>query len=86
LDGHFLRHDGERCGELGFVLHTGSMGAVGAGSVASHGVANERCGHLYYLSPGIGWYMNNDVLITFALLGILALIMFIHRDKIEWVR
>jgi hypothetical protein len=43
-------------------------------------------GHLYYLSPGMGWYMNNDVWITFGLLGILALIMFIHRDKIERVR
>jgi len=29
--------------------------------------------------------MNNDVLITFGLLGILALIMFINRDKIERV-
>jgi hypothetical protein len=40
-------------------------------------------GHLYYLSPGMGWYMNNDIWITFALLAILALIMLIHRDKVE---
>ncbi len=40
---------------------------------------------MYYLSPGMGCYMNNDVLITFGLLGILALIMFINRDKIERV-
>jgi len=54
---------------------------------ASHPIElRMKGGHLYYLSPGIGWYMNNDVLITFGLLGILALITFIHRDKIEWVR
>jgi hypothetical protein len=54
---------------------------------ASHSIELQmKGGHLYYLSPGMGWYMNNDVLITFGLLGILALIMLIHRDKIERVR
>jgi hypothetical protein len=53
---------------------------------ASHPVElRMKGGHLYYLSPEIGWYMNNDVWITFGLLGILALIMFIHRDKVERV-
>jgi hypothetical protein len=54
---------------------------------ASHPIElRMKGGHLYYLSPGMGWYMNNDVLITFGLLGILALIMFIHRNTIERVR
>ncbi len=53
---------------------------------ASHPIVlRMKGGHLYYLSPGMGCYMNNDVLITFGLLGILALIMFINRDKIERV-
>jgi hypothetical protein len=42
-------------------------------------------GHLYYLSLGMGWYLNHYEWITFGLLGILALVMFIHRDKIERV-
>lgn len=41
--------------------------------------------HSYYLSHWLGWYMNNDIWITFALLGILALIIMIHHDKIEWI-
>jgi|ERR1700730_2455132 len=54
---------------------------------ASHPIVlRMKGGHLYYLSPGMGWCMNNDALITFGLLGILALIMLIHRDKIERVR
>jgi len=53
---------------------------------ASHPVElRMKGGHLYYLSPGMSWYMNNDVWITFGLLGILALIMLIHRDKVERV-
>jgi hypothetical protein len=43
-------------------------------------------GHVYYLSTGMGWYLNNDIWITFGLLGFLALIMFIHRNKIERIR
>ena len=51
---------------------------------ASHPVElRMKGGHLYYLSPGIGWFMNNDLWITFGLLGLLALIMVVHRDKIE---
>ena len=53
---------------------------------ASHPIElRMKGGHLYYLSPGMSWFMNNDVWITFGLLGILALIMFIHRDKVERV-
>lgn len=43
-------------------------------------------GHLYYLSRTMAWYMNNDVWITVALLGILALMMVIHHDRIERIR
>ncbi len=50
---------------------------------ASHPVQWMESGHYYYLSPSTSWYMNNDIWITFALLGILAFIMIIHRDKIE---
>jgi hypothetical protein len=54
---------------------------------ASHPIElRMKGGHLYYLSPGMGWYMNHDLWITFGLLGILALIMFIHRNKVERVR
>ncbi len=42
-------------------------------------------GHLYYVSPGMGWYINNYVWITFGLLGVLALTMFIHRDRVQRV-
>jgi len=53
---------------------------------ASHPIElRMKGGHLYYLSSGMGWYMNNDIWITFGLLGILALIMIIHHDKIESV-
>jgi hypothetical protein len=54
---------------------------------ASHLVElRMKGGHLYYLSPGIGWFMNNDLWITFGLLGVLALIMVIQRDKIERIQ
>ncbi len=54
---------------------------------ASHPIElRMKGGHLYYLSTGMSWYMNNDIWITFGLLGILALIMIIHHDKIERVR
>jgi len=54
---------------------------------ASHPIElRMKGGHSYYLSPEMGWYINNDVWITFGLLGILALIMFIHRDRVRRVR
>jgi hypothetical protein len=40
-------------------------------------------GRHYYLAPGIGWYLNNDLWIFFASLAILALITVIRRDRIE---
>jgi hypothetical protein len=42
-----------------------------------------KFGHLYYLSPRLGWFMNNDLWIFFGLLGILFLILFIHRDRVR---
>lgn len=44
-----------------------------------------KFGHVYYLSPHFGWYMNNERWIFFGLLGILALIVFIHRDRVRRV-
>lgn len=41
-----------------------------------------RFGHVYYLSPRLGWFLNNDLWIFFGLLGLLALIMVLHRDKL----
>lgn len=43
-------------------------------------------GHLYYLSPLIGWYIRNGVWIAFGLLGFLVLVMFIHRKKVRRTR
>ena len=45
-----------------------------------------KFGQHYYVSARVGWYLNNDLWIFFGLLGILALIMLIHRDKIERIR
>jgi len=42
-------------------------------------------GNMYYLSPAMGWYLKNDIWITFGLLAILALIMVIQRKKVERV-
>ena len=54
---------------------------------ASHPVElHMKGGHSYYLSPGLGWFLNNDLWIFFWLLGMLFLIMLLHRDKIERVR
>ena len=54
---------------------------------ASHPIElRMRGGHSYDLSPGVGWYLTNDLWIFFGLLGILALIMFIHRDRVRRVR
>jgi hypothetical protein len=43
-------------------------------------------GHTYYLSPRLGWFLNNDLWIFFGLLGTLFLITFLHRDQIERIR
>ncbi len=40
-------------------------------------------GHSYFLSPWLGWYMNNDLWVFLGLLGLLALIMVMHKN---WVR
>ncbi len=40
----------------------------------------------HYLSPAVGWFIHNDLWIFFALFGILALTMFLHRDKIQRIR
>jgi hypothetical protein len=54
---------------------------------ASHSVElHMKGGHSYYLSPGVGWFLNHHLWIFFALFAMLFLIMFIHRDKIERVR
>jgi len=45
-----------------------------------------KFGHTYYLSPKIGWFVNNDLWIFFGLLGLLSLITLFHRDKLERVR
>jgi hypothetical protein len=45
-----------------------------------------KFGHIYYLSAGIGWFMNNHLWIFFGLLGILALIMFLHRVRVQRIR
>jgi dipeptide/tripeptide permease len=42
--------------------------------------------HSHYLSPLLGWFVNNDLWIFFAMFGILALTMFLHRDKIQRIR
>ena len=42
-------------------------------------------GHSYYLAPRVGWFLNNELGIFFGLLGVLGLIMLIHRDKIQRV-
>jgi hypothetical protein len=43
-------------------------------------------GHSYYLAPRLGWFLNHDLWIFFGLLGLLFLIMFVHRDRVERVR
>ncbi len=45
-----------------------------------------KFGHVYYLSPGIDWFVKNEMWVFFGLLGILILIMFFHRNKILRVR
>lgn len=53
---------------------------------ASHPVElHMKGGHSFYLSPGLGWFLKNDLWIFFAMLGILFLTMFVHRNKIERV-
>jgi hypothetical protein len=44
---------------------------------ASHPIELRKGGHPFFLSRGMGWYLDNDIWITFALLAILVFIMFI---------
>ena len=53
---------------------------------ALHPIELKQGGHFYYLSPGLAWFLSNDLWIFFGLLGILGLTMIIHHDKIERVR
>ncbi len=45
-----------------------------------------KFGHIYYLSPEIGWFVKNGLWIFFGLSGFLPLIMLFHRDRLERVR
>jgi len=51
-----------------------------------HPIEILSAGKQYYFSPFLGWFMKNNIEITFALLGILFLGMFLQRSKVEKVR
>jgi hypothetical protein len=50
-----------------------------------HPIDILSAGKHYYFSPSLGWFINNEIGITFALLGILFLGMFLQRSKVERV-
>ena len=50
---------------------------------ASHPRELRKGGHPFFVSRGMGWYLDNDIWVTFAPLATLAFIMLVHRDKIE---
>jgi len=54
---------------------------------ASHAIElRMRGGRSYYWSPALGRYLNGHLWFTLGLPGALALIMMIHRNKVERVQ